>query len=473
MTDTITSPQVASEVSSSPVGRIDTSLAVVEVARRRGMLIEDVSQISAEVATRRSRYIVLNSQTAIEVAWTIGPVQCLTTPSDQYESLSTQYYVSLLNTSGKLLAIFNIWKKLSYAQVLNDVGEFQLEFDDDTYDDRLNLFGIDYIVEVYRSVPGCGLDWYVDFRGLCRKIISSISSDGVRTFVVSGFDFNDLLARRVVAYREGTIRAEKNCPAETAMKQYVDENCSGSATADLRGVATSDSVGVSGVIPGFLVEPDTGAGPIYTGVHAFDNLLDTIKEISVFSNMDFGVFWKDTVLFEFKVFVDQYGLDRTDTTINPSDGTNIYGNKVVVMSVEAGNVQQSEYTLSRESEKNVIFVLGKGTRSTRNMEHVSDPAETSVSPWNACEAVRSGTDLEFAYQLKDLGFANLKDLFYKESFEFVPMQQPNCLYGKHYALGDRITLRHGDLYRNKRITSVNTVVTFEQQEINIQFKDSP
>ena len=75
-----------------------------------------------------------------------------------------------------MVAIFDHWKSLKYSTVINVVGEFQLTFNDDG-DDRLNLFGTDYILEVYRSVPGCGVEWYVDFRGLCRKIDPKITSD--------------------------------------------------------------------------------------------------------------------------------------------------------------------------------------------------------------------------------------------------------------------------------------------------------
>jgi len=477
---------VIAEVNDYPISRIKISSVIAEVCWTPGKTyvssvvaevsheissITKVSSVVAEVDLTVPSMIIVSSVIA-EVVFTYTPALPCTTTIEQFESISTQYYLKLLDHSGNMLAIFDVWRKLSYSTVIRDVGEFSIEFEDNG-DTRLTYFDTDYIIEVYRQIPGCGVTWYVDFRGFCRKFSGAKTNTGENIFVVSGFDLNDLLVRRVIAYREGTIRAEKSCPAETAIKEYVEENCGPSATPDLRGVATSDSVGVLGTFPGFSVDTDAGLGVIWDGIHAFDSLLDSIQDIANFADMDFGVFWNGKVLFEFRTFADQYGDDKTNTSISVSTGKNIYGNYPIVMSVEAGNVVNSEYTLDRSSEKNVVLVPGKGTRSTRNLEHVSDPTNTVQSPWNTCEVVRNGSSLDYAYQLKAFGEEQLRDLTFKELFEFIPLQQPSCLYGKHYFVGDRLTVRHGDIYRNKRITSVNVTVTSDSQEIELQFKDIP
>jgi hypothetical protein len=63
-----------------------------------------------------------------------------------------------------------------------------------------------------------------------------------------------------------------------------------------------------------------------------------------------------------------------------------------------------------------------------------------------------------------------------ESFEFKPFDTPSSLYGLHYTFGDRVTVKIGDIERNKRLVRVAiTVSGSEGSESNkeFEFKDVP
>jgi hypothetical protein len=62
---------------------------------------------------------------------------------------------------------------------------------------------------------------------------------------------------------------------------------------------------------------------------------------------------------------------------------------------------------------------------------------------------------------------------FMETFTFAPLQQPKQLYGLHYFLGDRVTMRYGNIERNKRIVSVKISVAEGKEIITMEFADIP
>src|SRR3990172_7332367 len=138
-------------------------------------------------------------------------------------SIAPKYQVRLRDQSGVLTAIFDDWVDMEFTKEVNNIGSYKFQINGE--DARRSLFELDGQVEIWRQVAGCGLGWYKEFEGFHRLDSRSTDKEGNRIFVSDGVGLNDLLARSIIAYKAGTIRADKNAPAETVMKEYVDENC--------------------------------------------------------------------------------------------------------------------------------------------------------------------------------------------------------------------------------------------------------
>lgn len=379
------------------------------------------------------------------------------------DSIAARYKVRLLNQGGAQVALIDSFEGLEFGHTVDDIGYYNLSLIDDG-DSRLELFELDGQIEIHRKVPGVGLDWYDEFVGFHRRENRSTQQDGKKFFVSSGVDYNELLARRRIGYKGGTIRADKNAVAETVMKEYVEENCGASATV-------GNGREINGVFPGFIVQSDGGAGVVWVGSRAFDNLLDILKDIANYSLIDFIVSGGGPAQFVFQTFDGQLGADRT--TEGLSGKLNGAGNAPVIFSVPYGNLQSLEYSLDRSAEGTVVFVLGSGEGSTRTIITRENSSALDDSPWNRRELSVPGSGQEFEYQLRNLGDETLEEMKFVETFTFAPLQQPSQLYGLHYFLGDRVTMRYGNIERNKRIVSVKISVAEGKEIITMEFADIP
>ena len=378
-------------------------------------------------------------------------------------SLAARWQFSILDTSGVEQAVFDNYQSVNVSRTVNDIDTLKIVFYDDL-DSRFSYFLTDYIIIGIRSVPGL-INKYNEFVGLIRSVDYSLNSDGTRIIEVTAFGLNQILARRIIAYDAGTIRAEKNAFAETAMKEYVAENCG--PNAGLGGVVGRLA---DGNIPGFYVEEDNGEGITWSGSREYDNLLDVLQDIAEFAHMDFNVEYLGSANFVFRTYSDYgYGINRTDEGVAGSGDniSNIYGNVPLIFSAELGNVSKISRGFDRTSEANVVIVLGQGDISTRKSVTVEDTNTTDDSPFNRMEISRSGSSNEYEYQLEAFGWEELEKNHYNEGFQFTPMRQETCMYGLHFCLGDRVVVVDRDVKAYVRINSVNISVSGNEESISI------
>lgn len=385
-------------------------------------------------------------------------------------SIASKYFIRLLNPLSQQVDVFDKFTMAELNHKLNGVGSFAITFDD-LSDERKNRFLLDGQVQTYRSIPGIGLDWYVEFEGFHRKDVEIITRDKKHTFQSSGVGYNSFLSRTNIAYKEGTIRADKYAAAETVMKEYVEENCGPSATV-------ANGREIDGVLPYFSVQSDNGQGPDWSGSRAFENLLDTLQAISNYAGVDFDILRAGDPWFVFRTYNLLKGKDRTTVGLDSSTGKNAAGNEPVTLSVALGNVQQATYEDNRLEEANVCIVLGDGEGSTRDVLARSTDA-AGDSPWNRMEVARPsqpayipGLSEEAAaelktYSMEQTGDEVLEELKAKKDFTFTPLQQPSTLYGKHYFLGDRITIQFRDFLTHKRIVGVNIRTQRDRETITL------
>jgi hypothetical protein len=376
-------------------------------------------------------------------------------------SIAPRYYCQVRNQSFDVIAHLDSWEgALTYTKRVNDVGSASLNML--ATDDRVDLFELDGLFEIYRSVKGIGIDWYQEFIGLFRGFKYTTSENGERFFTAIFLDLYDLLARTIINYVSATIKSYKYIEAETAMKEYVEENCGASATV-------GNGREIDGILPNFLVDTDLGLGASWEGDRSMLNVLDILKDISEFSGIDFGVDWDPlSENFIFKTYIDQYGEDRTIVGLNAVTGKNSAGNVPIVFSVEKANVKNLIHEYDRSAESNVVSVLGDGDGATRHIEVRSAPT-TADSPWNRREVSRPKNG--FTSEMQNYGDEQLNALSSKEKVDFNPLQQESCMYGRDYFLGDRVTVKSRSVILNKKIVEISNNVS-DIENISVKFADA-
>lgn len=382
------------------------------------------------------------------------------------QSIGARYQIAVKDQAGAKVSIFDTFLGLSYNHKVNDVGSFELTFYDDE-DPRFELFELDGKVEIVRSIPGVGLDWYTEFTGLFRRKTRSIDPSGNRTIKFSGFCPNHLLTRRVIGYRTGTVQATKDEDyAEDIIKEIVTENLGSGATVANGRVR-------DGVFANFLVDAESASHaltPIWGGEVEFRPLLETIREIANFSAsvavppttypIDFRVLPTGLAEYTFYTYIGQLGTDRTTA-----------GAGAVEFSPERGNLESETLDEDRMGEGNAAIVLGMGERSTRTVV-VRESTAGADSAWNDIELMASAADNEFEYMLNAAGDAALAEASAREKFEGQPMQVESSVYGLHWFLGDKVYVRYGTDVFTKKIMGISVSVSdIGAEKLDIQWED--
>jgi len=388
------------------------------------------------------------------------PSSCKTVAINQ-EGIFAEYYARLKDKNGNVIAWIDDWNILEYQNVVNDIGYYVLAINE-TNGYLLDLFEVDCLIEVYRRVPGVGLGWYRDFVGFHQKQTRGITEDGRRTYISSGVGINDLLNRRRIAYDKGTVGAKKIGASESVMKEYVLENCGGMATVANGRVK-------EGGFPNFTVEFDNANGIIWYGDRYLENLLSILKEIADYASIDFAIEYQSPTSFIFKTFVGQMGSDRTHKDIDASTGKKTNGLSPILFSDGFGTIQSVNYELDYQPEATVAMIAGEiaGIRVI-----VYDIASTvNDSPWNTKETGYDASTQDTLDELMTLVGEELAKNVPTEKFEFVPLQQANAVYGKHYFIGDSVSGKVDGILKHKRLVKVKVNVSNGKETLELDFSD--
>lgn len=364
--------------------------------------------------------------------------------------MAARYEINLRDQAGALVGVIAEWISLRYTSRVNAVGEFELRLDQSN--PNVGAFVLDAQVEVRRQDLAASpvINQYTDFGAFHRTFAYETDAFDDDTFRSIGVSYEDLLARRVIAYDTASAGAAKSGAGETVMKAYVNEN-GGPLSTILNGRRTA------GVFPGFTVGVDAAGGGTWSGDRASRRVIDVLREISDATNVDFRVVNTGPATWEFQAQVEPIGQDRTVTGLDPNTGLNGAGNVPVIFSLGAANMGAPAFTTSRVNEKTIAIVLGQGIQSDRIVAVVISTAQAD-SPWNTIEAAFNANEESVPLALASVGAAKLTALQARESFGFDILQQPGTLYGRDYFVGDLITARYLTFERSIKIAAVTVEV---------------
>lgn len=366
--------------------------------------------------------------------------------------MAQQYRVDLEDTTGTVVAIFQDFNLLIFDIEVSDKGNYQLTIS--AFDDRIELFGDDYLVRVWFQDVALGIDWTNVFNGIHKTFTRGMSTGGQRTFISFGPSLEEILGKAQVLYPTGlTTRARKSDIVSTVMYEYVIQNVGVNALA-------ASGRDIDHVNP-ISNAPDLILGPSWSGIRARKNLLTVLRDLRDYAiqqddRVDFRVNYLGDYLFQFEVFT---AADRTNTGVTAiSSGLNGAGNVPVVFGPNYRNVQQFTRSKSRFNEANVVVALGQATDTNRQISVVSDPASILVSPIAQRETVTNAVNEDNVTDLQNRANARLQEKIASDRFGFEPAVSAQIIW-RDFFPSDLITGEDEDGTQfNKQITSVRTNV---------------
>jgi len=363
--------------------------------------------------------------------------------------LTPVYQVVVKNKAGTQVAIIDDYRSLQFQKVVNDIGFFTIMLS--ANDPKCALFERDGQVEIKRKIPGL-TDWYIEYECVILDFTTMIFQNGNTQFTVVGCGYNEILKRRIIAFRKDTVRAKKNDRAETVIKEYVLENCGTAAT-------TANGRFYAGVIPGFTVEADGANGNIWGGERSGKNLLETIQKIAQITAIDYAVVGTGAGTYEFRTYTHQLGIDRTTIGLDTTTGLNAAGNPPHIFSVNAGNIQELVFSEKTKDTSNLVYMYGQGDAALQLIEYAEDLTDIGLSPFGQRELMRGGGSQATSPELQYLANELLEELLPRNVIVFKPLDSVASLYGINFFVGDRVTINYNGTDYNKRIMSVRVNVS--------------
>lgn len=364
---------------------------------------------------------------------------------------------NIYSTSGGYIGSIGGWLRLNLIRRVNGPDRIELRLDG--RHPAVPLLSTDCVAEFIRANNALGIAPYKETEGLFRNPLHDWDENGqyVYTGIFAGYE--DLLDRRVLLGGDDEPFASANLPAETVMKKVVEVQCGVSGTRKI----------LTNTIQGLTVEHSMHQGPTYKGYSQGQRLLGYLQDIADSRNMAFRVVRGPTpATFKFRAYPNPYGADRTIRGL--SHGKNTAGKTPVVFSIQRRNVSTVGYHVIHDGEANIAI-------DDVNKRITTGPGATD-SPWSASEFLLTVGPDENADAVAD---RDLAKVIAREEALINVIQTPACCYGRHYFLGDWVTVYVTIPGQEKAITKAITEVdiTVERREgqmaesISIVLADRP
>jgi hypothetical protein len=264
---------------------------------------------------------------------------------------------------------------------------------------------------------------------------------------------DDFLDRAPIPFRQSDTAATFNGAVESAMKYFVKNTI---------------GPGAQFQIEDFVVELDSGYGPLWMGQRGLQNLYQVIQEISKSGQLlpdgstttiDFGVEWnKADNTFVFRVYRPFRGTDRHTT---------------VELSIPFNTAYNMNYEYDRRKEVNNVMVLGAGSEAARPIGIVSNIDLINESPWNKRTITADDTTDTTTEALTAFGNSKITSFSQLERITFDVLDDAQNTYGRDYFLGDIVRVRINNIVRAKRITAVQTDVIEGKETKRVTCTDFP
>lgn len=322
--------------------------------------------------------------------------------------------------SGSRLKYVETAARVELAMAINAVGAYELQLPADFEREYLRVDGF---VEFWRR--GKCLDF-----GLGRKFGYDQDDTGVDVLTTAGYDKNELLKARLVAYAAGSSQAEKTDTADDFMKAVMRENFGSLATDTDRDWSSI----------GFSIAVDFGKGPAVTKAFSRRNVLEVLNDLAslaeqagtpVYYDLVPGLNSNNAITLQFETFINQRGMDRTRSADKPT-----------FFSPERGNLKSPSVIDDYRDERTVVYSGGQGQGDDRLVVEVEDAARAKRSQWGRREAWVDARDSADTTVITARANEELNKLRPRRRFAGTIIETEECQYGVDWELGDRVTAEY-------------------------------
>lgn len=382
--------------------------------------------------------------------------------------MPAEWRIDLYSRARAKVAIIESYTSLTVEQRVNAPGGCTLPIWFDSEQQGVNPavahFETYGVIDLWRVDYAFGIPWYREKACLIYDHLKTIDAEGYSQYLVTGLGLLAMLDR-TIDYYAGSPQASKSGPADSVMAEFVLENAGALATI-------ANGRRRNGVIPALVIAPTAGTGATWEGARAGQPLIEVLQEIAAFSGVDFDIEFvvpSDTSIvpyFEFRTYIGQRGVNRSNSGIDSLTGLNSAGEVPIIFAPNRDNMAVPRYALPHSGEKNSVTVLGQGTGALRAYEVVT-LGTFSGDGLDIHEATRDARNESTSPALIAVGDAVLEKFQVPETFDFQPLQLPQCAYGlvapafnlgRFYHWGDRVVARAYGIERIKRIMGVKAIV---------------
>jgi hypothetical protein len=297
--------------------------------------------------------------------------------------------------------------------------------------------------------------------------------DNVQILQFYGRNGIDLLNRRGVIQRPGSVYASKTNEADDMMKDIVRQQMLYGSALDEDGAVDNTRAWPQNE---FRVQADLSLGPSLTRTFADRNVYDILRDLqaatfqknvenSTNKKIYFNVVpvdisnaataYTSPLGWEFRTYASVYGTDRTTG---------------LEFSLENENIADPSYKLNRLEEVSAVIVKGNGQGASQLVTEVSDTARVNASRWNRIEKILTASNEASVTALQDAGNA---ELYKGKPVEDVSativnspgsMNAPRSLYGLDWDLGDLVRVNYAQKQFDMEITTVYVAVDDKGKE---------
>lgn len=351
------------------------------------------------------------------------------------------YQVYFYDHSGARVLLLQKYEYLEFHQRLNDSWNHMIRVEYSPEDEDLTFFREtlvrDFIIEIHRTDPVLGTITRV-YEGFHRTLVDQINMSGVVILTLYGTGYTQLLKRRIIIPAEGEENSIKSGPAETAIKEFVDDQA-------------VNPVDTTRTITGLSIETDAGVGATAEYSARYTNLYTAVKRLSEQGNVDFGI-TRDTDVGTFVLEVRElWGTDRRRG--------NAEGNVPTIFDVTLNNMLIPIFSKRGTNEVNHVYVGGRNQGVDRIIQQEENAVDKAASPWNRAEAFVDARNETTTDGLTTRGQAYLEENRYLEKLTFNIEQTESTRWVRDWNLGDLITAVYGDTSFSKKIVEVGVVVS--------------
>lgn len=366
--------------------------------------------------------------------------------------------------TGLLVAAIDDWRRIELHHKVNLAGYASITISGQN--GLSPVFIENAPIEIWRRIPGYSPsavpasmlredDWYVEWSGLHGDELHTTYENGDEAFTSYADGALDLVGRREVLWHSSKVASESKkvaIPAQTAIYQFVYQNCGPGALA-------ASGRFINGAIATLDVPALTGSGANWSGMRSFRNVLEVIKEIGDYGNIDYDIVSIGDGQWRFETYPGGLGEDRTVDGLDPSTGLNGSGNAPVIFSLDNHNVAEATYKTTRRKSATVAVALGQGQYATRAYGIYINTSEIDANRIAQREITRNANTQSDAGELTVVAEEWGSKLQPTKDFVFTPSQNSrSTIYGVHYWLADQITARYLELELNKRLLGLTIVI---------------